>query len=216
MADLKDADLASRALGASIDSELTFPEAELALKELLLEVGVLNSLLRQGARTEGHGNGLAGGESAILEILDRHGPQSVPQMARLRSTSRQNIQVAVNRLASEQCVEFAVNPAHKRSRLVQITEAGRTRLAVARQQGRQRLLRLAGQFRAENLGSATALLRSVRLGFGGEQPPPTRLAAARSGKPLTSPAKIAAPQNPRPAVVSGWEQSNGELPVNLL
>lgn len=217
MALVENDDLTPVGADSDLAAEMTAREAEASLKQLILEVNALGSLLRQGSLTEGHGSGLAGGESAILDLLDRLGAQSVPQMARLRSTSRQNIQVAVNRLGREHSVEFAANPAHKRSRLVQITEAGRKRLGAAREQERLQLQRLADHFRVEQLGSAAALLRAVRLGLAGEQAGAPKLATARSGKPMNQPAKIVPAQNsPSPAVVAEWESLSGELPVNLL
>lgn len=71
---------------------------------------------RQGA--------LSGGRRGILRGLKRAGPQTVPQMARIRPVSRQHIQTLVNDLADEGLVEFVENPAHKRSRLVSLTHKG--------------------------------------------------------------------------------------------
>lgn len=50
--------------------------------------------------------------------------RTVPEIAALRSVSRQYVQRAVNRLVSEGLVAFVENPSHKRSKLVQPTRKG--------------------------------------------------------------------------------------------
>lgn len=73
-----------------------------------------------------HGGGeLAAGERGVLMSLDELGPQTVPQLARARPVSRQHIQMLVNPLLHEGYVRLADNPAHKRSKLVQLTSKGR-------------------------------------------------------------------------------------------
>src|SRR5262245_52173951 len=62
---------------------------------------------------------------SILRSLAHQGPQTVPYLARTRNVSRQHIQVQVNQLASDGYVEFVDNPAHQRSRLVQISLSGK-------------------------------------------------------------------------------------------
>ena len=74
---------------------------------------------------------LTGAQRAVMEFLDRGGPQTVPEIARSRSVSRQHIQTNVNELAERGWVEARPNPAHKRSPLIALTAAGRDRLAAA-------------------------------------------------------------------------------------
>jgi len=68
---------------------------------------------------------------AALQVLQRYGPQTVPQIARARFSSRQNIQILINRLKDEGLVEFVNNPDHKRSALVRLTSQGRAAVAQA-------------------------------------------------------------------------------------
>ncbi|MBL8186424.1 MAG: winged helix-turn-helix transcriptional regulator, partial [Acidobacteria bacterium] len=67
----------------------------------------------------------SGGLRSILRQLNKLGQQTVPQMARDRSVSRQNVQMLVNQLAENGYVEFVENPAHKRSPFVRLTAAGK-------------------------------------------------------------------------------------------
>jgi DNA-binding MarR family transcriptional regulator len=68
---------------------------------------------------------MSGGLRGILRRLNKLGEQTVPQMARDRSVSRQNVQMLVNQLAEDGYVEFVKNPAHKRSPFVRLTAAGK-------------------------------------------------------------------------------------------
>ncbi|MCP4305937.1 MAG: MarR family transcriptional regulator, partial [bacterium] len=61
---------------------------------------------------------------AVLEHLTRHGAASVPQIARARHVSRQHIQSIVNDLLTRGLVETTPNPAHRRSHLIALTDAG--------------------------------------------------------------------------------------------
>jgi DNA-binding MarR family transcriptional regulator len=73
-----------------------------------------------------HGNGeVSAGRRGILRDLDRLGPKTVPQLARMRPVSRQHIQSLVDPMAEQGLVEFQHNPDHKRSKLIAITDKGR-------------------------------------------------------------------------------------------
>ncbi|NNC63996.1 MAG: MarR family transcriptional regulator [Gammaproteobacteria bacterium] len=74
---------------------------------------------------------LSATQRAVLEFLDREDRQTVPHLARSRSVSRQHIQVSVNELVDRGWVEILPNPAHRRSPLIGLTQAGRERLANA-------------------------------------------------------------------------------------
>jgi DNA-binding MarR family transcriptional regulator len=59
-----------------------------------------------------------------LALLD---PLTVPQIAKMRPTSRQRTQRLADELAAERLVEFVDNPRHRRSRLVRLTAKGSAR-----------------------------------------------------------------------------------------
>jgi DNA-binding MarR family transcriptional regulator len=61
----------------------------------------------------------------VLETIHRDGPATVPHMARLRPVSRQHIQRIVDELLELGLVWLDINPDHKRSPLVSLTEKGR-------------------------------------------------------------------------------------------
>lgn len=68
--------------------------------------------------------GRSAARRGILRGLARYGPQTVPELARVRAVTRQNVQPVVDALARDGLVLLAPNPAHARSRLVSVTERG--------------------------------------------------------------------------------------------
>src|ERR1700741_4158495 len=96
-----------------------------SLDSLLAEVSILATRLKHGRHVFEEDADLAGGARSVLLLLGRQGAQTVPALARLRSTSRQNIQIVVNRLKASGLAKLESNPAHKRSALVRLTSKGR-------------------------------------------------------------------------------------------
>src|SRR5882672_4469283 len=80
----------------------------LQLKSFLDEVESLARELRAVQARSFASASLAAGWK-VLQLLDRAGPQTVPQIARASSTTRQNSQVLVNRLLREGAVELTTN-----------------------------------------------------------------------------------------------------------
>lgn len=94
----------------------------------LYEVILRTRRLFQQQRTAGdalHGDsGITASQRAVLEFLSQYQPQTVPQMAREKSVSRQHIQKIVNQLLARRLVEQIDNPSHKRSRWIRMTRSG--------------------------------------------------------------------------------------------
>ena len=107
-------------------------------------------------------------ESSILRLLDGHGALTVPHVARLCHTSRQNIQMWVNRLRTEGYVEFLPNPSHKRSDLARLTASGRIISASMTKQQTELLERLSSSVSQTEVLGAAAVLRRVEQSFTAE------------------------------------------------
>lgn len=107
---------------------------------------------------------------SILRDLDRLRPQTVPQLARARLVSREDIQPIVNALACEGLVEFVANPAHRRSPLVQLTPQGKALLEEIRCHEREVAAQLELPISAQEIASATAVLRAARKALEGLWP----------------------------------------------
>ena len=135
-------------------------EQELAL---LFDETVLLYLRLTALAARLHGAGpLSGPRRTVLAGLARSGPQTVAQMARVRSQSRQRFQPLINALIADGLVEAVANPAHRQSPLMVITAKGQRAVARMREieaEGR-RQMKIAAS--ARQVAAATDVLREVR------------------------------------------------------
>ena len=120
--------------------------------------GIALAIRQQASEPPG---GVGPAETRLLQCLAEHGNRTVPELARLRGTSRQNIQIIANRLAREGCVEFNGNPAHKRSALVRLTDPGRERLKRAEEHESALAAKLRSALPAAELMKASDLLQRI-------------------------------------------------------
>jgi DNA-binding MarR family transcriptional regulator len=89
---------------------------------------LVGPLYRQVYRKVDHDTsreGLSVGVRAVLVMLHARGPMTVPQMGRAQALSRQFLQRMVNEASARGLAESVPNPAHKRSRLIRLTDEGR-------------------------------------------------------------------------------------------
>jgi DNA-binding MarR family transcriptional regulator len=190
------------------------------------EVNALANRLRTAGAVADRKDNLPAGGLRILQILDQHGPQTVPEIARNRGSSRQNIQTLVNRLASEGCVELTSNPAHKRSALVRCTDRGKALLSVVNDRETKFLEGLIPHLPEAGLVSATALLRQIRHWLAGKEWPSgkvvrgrvvrKRARAAQRGTRRRKGSSGAAEPEQRPGAPEGSALEEGEFPIKLL
>jgi DNA-binding MarR family transcriptional regulator len=94
---------------------------------LMLEAGRAFHKMRFLGRRIGAVGEEGGGNWGVMRSLVLTGPQTVPQLAKSRPVARQHIQTIVNELLKNGLVELHENPAHKKSKLVAITEVGLAR-----------------------------------------------------------------------------------------
>jgi DNA-binding MarR family transcriptional regulator len=187
------------------DNPLEETKRPSALESLLAEVTALASQLRK-PRTFLGSQGTSAGRRNILQMLHLYGPQTVPQIARRLQTSRQNVQVLVNRLQAEGSVEFSPNPAHKRSDLVALSSRGSILAAAVGQRESDLLENLASRISGADLLAATELLSELR------QVLRLRAQPRVQRNPLNIPAASEEPARPQPE----GEPAGTDLPVNLL
>jgi DNA-binding MarR family transcriptional regulator len=95
-----------------------------AIADLILEVAQFFFRLRAIGQKAGLITSWGGGAFGFMRSLALMGPLTVPQIARMRPTSRQRMQRLANELAAEGLVEFIDNPKHGRSKLVRLTRKG--------------------------------------------------------------------------------------------
>ncbi len=62
---------------------------------------------------------------AVLEILDKYGEQTVPELAARLEIQRQYVQIMCNETLASGFIEQRANPRHKRSPILALTDHGR-------------------------------------------------------------------------------------------
>ena len=101
----------------------------------------------------------------ILRSLQRRGAQSVPALARARAMRRQSVQPIVDALLADGLVELAENPAHKRSKLVVLTQEGAALVERMDRVDARVLGSVARDVAEQDLVAAAATLGALRRGF---------------------------------------------------
>ncbi len=89
------------------------------------EVRLLHNRLIELVDELHHDRRVTAPQRAVLEFVHRHGPATVPTIARARGVTRQHIQAISNELKSLELIEPQENPAHRRSPMLVLTDNGR-------------------------------------------------------------------------------------------
>src|SRR5262245_17031158 len=105
--------------------------------------------------------GLNASTRAVMEALTG-GPQTVPDIARRKSVTRQHIQLLVDELAKSDLVELRANPAHARSPLVALTRKGESVFAGMRKREVPLLERIAAGLDARKTNLTIQTLSALR------------------------------------------------------
>ncbi len=114
---------------------------------------------------------LTAAHRAMLESLFRDGPQTVPELARGRSVSRQHIQILINRLLELGLVEARPNPGNRRSPHIALADAGRKRFEAMRRRERRTFAPATLPVSARRLREATETLAALREHLAAKLPP---------------------------------------------
>ncbi len=150
-------------------AEASRAQRQRAVDELTFTVALLYLRMRKAAEELLGEGAQSAGRRSILKSLASGGPQTVPQMARLRAVSRQHVQKLVNGLAADGLVELTDNPAHKTSRLVGLTGAGRKIVAATSRREREIFPEISRSIPIEDLRSATRVLQKLKEAFEDER-----------------------------------------------
>ncbi len=136
----------------------------------LIEEAVALHLRLQVLTEELHGHSeLSRACRGILQDLYRLGPRTVPQLARGRPVSRQNVLMLVNRLITEGMAEPMRNPEHKRSYLVRLTSRGKALLEEMWSRETDLLNSLNLNLSNEDLQAAAKVLHRLREALENQQ-----------------------------------------------
>src|SRR5437879_2403908 len=107
-------------------SRMTGSKGE-AIADMILEVAQFFFRVRAVGQKTGLITSWGGGAFGFMRSLALVGPLTVPEIARMRPTSRQRMQRLADELVAEGLVEFIDNPKHRRSKLVRLTRKGDAR-----------------------------------------------------------------------------------------
>lgn len=112
--------------------------------------------------------GMTAAMRAVLEDLDKHGAQTVPDIARRKGRTRQHIQQLADALVKAGFAEFRDNPAHRRSRLLAQTKRGREVFSEIRRRERESLGQAAKHLDGSRIEATTDFLRELRKDLAGQ------------------------------------------------
>lgn len=129
---------------------------------LIREVRQLFHLLREVGTGLHADLGVSASLRAVLESLVRHGPATVPELARQRPVSRQHIQRIVDELLARGLVRLEENPAHKRSSRVALTDRGAKLFSSMSAREQVPLARLAARLSPGELETTLKVLAQTR------------------------------------------------------
>ncbi|CAL9593777.1 hypothetical protein SUDANB58_05290 [Streptomyces sp. enrichment culture] len=109
--------------------------------------------------------GLSVGVRAVLALLHRGGPMTVPQMGRAQAISRQFVQRMVNDAVERGLVESVPNPAHRRSPLIRLTGGGRAAITAVLDREHALLREVGGGLTAAEVAACVRVLGAMLAGL---------------------------------------------------
>jgi DNA-binding MarR family transcriptional regulator len=129
-----------------------------AAAELRATLGLLYRRLRQ-TREVGD---LSLPESTALSRLDRHGPITAAELARLEQISPQSIGATVQSLEARELIDRSPDPGDGRRMLLSLTQAGRETVYSKRTARTEQLTEALASLTAEEQGQLTAAIPALR------------------------------------------------------
>lgn len=133
-----------------------------AFADLAFEIAAYFFRMRAAGRKYGFVSKRGAGTLGFLRTLRNDGPITVPDLARMRPTSRQRMQQLADELVEDGLVEFIDNPHHKTSRLMRLTRKGEARYRALLKQFYELGMEVAKDVGEGELRDATALIRKLR------------------------------------------------------
>ena len=98
---------------------------------------------------------------AVLEILDKYGEQTVPEIAARLEINRQYVQIMCNETLASGFTEQRPNPRHKRSPILALTDHGRTLIAEIISKEMNLLEELGENFSKQDIATALEIIVAV-------------------------------------------------------
>ena len=137
-------------------------QAIFALNELITATRLLADTLKDTARQLHADLHVSVPERSVLLELRKNGPMTVPDLARHHEVTRQFIQTTVNPLLAAGVLETHPNLAHRRSKLVALTEKGIDLIRQVMRREGSLMQGLAAELAAEDIRQAADTLAQVQ------------------------------------------------------
>lgn len=187
---------------------------------LMDKVAALAAVLHRCSQETGGPHGLSLSQCAVLTLLQESPGLTVPQLARQRGHSRQNIQTSTDRMAGMGWVESVANPDHRRSERLQLTRAGHHALNTAKQGLAAWLAELSPSVTSKELQSCISVVERMEGRLGGRTQIQKHLPARvrRTRLKAQEPATVLPPEEAAEPLLEGLPNAAAleEFPVNLL
>ena len=129
--------------------------------DVLLQLRPLYQASEQAVAGALRGTGLSVPLRAVLELVCRRGPMTVPEVAREFGVTRQSVQALVDTGADLGVLAFEDNPRHRRSRNVAATRHGEETFAEVHRRELSNLARVAGDLDPEDLVRCARVLATL-------------------------------------------------------
>ena len=107
------------------------------------------------------GTGLTVRMRAVLEILQKYGDQTVPDIAHKLEIKRQYVQVMCNETLASGFVVQRANPRHKRSPIFALTDTGRALIEAIISEEMKLLQELGANLRQDDISTALEVVLAV-------------------------------------------------------
>lgn len=107
------------------------------------------------------GTGINTSQRAVLEFLYGNPAQTVSNMAREKTVSRQHIQTVVNSLLELELVTTKENPSHKSSPLIAITSKGKKLYQKITRKEAKVLETMAKEFKEKDISTSINTLKAI-------------------------------------------------------
>jgi DNA-binding MarR family transcriptional regulator len=106
------------------------PHAGALLEQILVEILGTFFDLRAAGQALGLVTDWGAGSWGLMRLLQADGLKTAPEIARMRSVSRQYIQKLANELVGSGWLVMVDNPRHRRSKMLRLTKSGEGQLAA--------------------------------------------------------------------------------------
>ena len=126
--------------------------------QVLVQLRPLYQASEQAVAGALRGTGLTVPLRAVLELVLRRGPMTVPEVAREFGVTRQSVQALVDSGADLGVLAFEDNPRHRRSRKVAATPHGERTFGAVHGRELANLVRVAGDLDADDLARCASVL----------------------------------------------------------